>query len=141
MRTRAAAPVLAALVLIGCDPTLPGKAQISVDRGDAGIVFGYLPPDTMAEQSLAIENVGLTDLAITGVVFAGSGEFTLSGPSPAGDAGTNLALVTGKKRTFLRVVFYPRAPKDYSGTITITSNADNAPKLVIPISGTGDAGL
>ncbi len=142
MRTRAAAFVLAAVALTGCGVVTPEKPQILIDRSDAGIQFGDVARDTRSEQALSIENGGYDDLVISKIETAGAGEFTISGPTPPGDAGSNAALVPLKKHTFLKVVFYPRAYKDFAGTITITSNAANNPKLVVPISGRGiDAGL
>jgi hypothetical protein len=113
----------------GCeeDETPPQKPQLNVNREvvDLGPVFiGTKPQD-----SLMIENGGLETLTITEVTKQGSSAFTFTGP-------TKMELA-GRERAFIQVVFEPKAPQTYDGTLVIKSNAENAPEKSVELTGRG----
>lgn len=84
---------------------------------------------TKPQESLILWNGGLEKLFISSVQLTGDREFTMEGPQ-------KLELA-GKERTFIRFIFAPTQVKTYSATLTIVSNAENAPQKVIGISGRG----
>lgn len=84
---------------------------------------------TAPQESLLIENGGLETLTLHSATLQGDDAFTLEGPLK-----TELK---GKERTFLRIIFSPTEEKQYQATITLSSNAENAPTKLIPVSGRG----
>lgn len=123
----------------GCGKeSLPPKPQLLVDRDSlgfgqefgSGTYIGTAPAD-----SIQITNGGLADLTIESAVLSGDPEFTMEGPLKT--------TLKGKETTFIRVVFTPKLEKVYSGSILITSNAEentmtkSTPKKTIGLSGRG----
>ena len=135
MRTFLAVAALIFVALIGCGKTsYPDKPQITPDRAEIGFgqEFGsgtYI--GTKPTESLYLENGGLQNLEITSVTKSGgdTGAFTVNGPTET--------TVKGLGKAFVQVVFAPPAVKCYATWLTIESNAENTPRLVIPVSGRG----
>lgn len=118
-------PILVALAGCGKE-TLPQKPQLVLDR-DA-IVFDTHYVGQKPTQGLEIGNGGLENLLIESATLSGDSAFSLSGPT-----GTE---VKGKQHVFVQVTFSPTAAKSYSSTLTIKSNAENAPTKTVPVSAT-----
>ncbi|MHB8875317.1 MAG: Ig-like domain-containing protein [Myxococcaceae bacterium] len=130
-RTLLALPIFLALFACGKE-SLPQKPQLITDRDSIGFgqEFGsgtYI--GTKPQESLLIENKGLEDLVITSISPSGDTEISIEAPSSL--------TVKGKGHTFIRIFFEPKAAKIYSSTLTIVSNAENAPQKLINISGRG----
>ncbi len=130
MRTFRSIAVLAvAVTLFGCGKeVLPTKPQLVLDRESIGFgaEFGSgVFIGTTRTETLQIQNGGLEDMTLS-AEFMGDAEFKIEGPLKT--------TLKGKERTFIRVEVSPKAEKIYMGTLTITSNAENAPKKVVPVS-------
>lgn len=91
---------------------------------DEGVYIG-----TSKQDSLLIENDGLQPLVIDHIEKGGDPEFSMEPPSDN--------TIPGLGHTFVRVFFAPKEEKTYHGTLTIVSNAANAPSKLIELSGVG----
>jgi hypothetical protein len=112
----------------------PDEPTLSLDREalQFGGEFGqgaYV--GTSVQQSLLLQNKGLNKLVIERVEQAGAPVFTLEMP-PSLE-------VEPLGHTFLRVFFAPTDNVAYEGSLTIHSNAVNAPVKTIALTGTGIA--
>jgi hypothetical protein len=137
--------LFAAAVLVcsqGCGPStgpapLKEKAQLIVDRDSIGFSqeFGSgTRIGTAPQESIKLENGGKEDLVISTVTYSGDGAFKMNGPEKK--------TLGAREFTFIQTIFTPTADKVYSGTITIMSNAENAPTKTIGVSGRGiDGGI
>lgn len=108
------------------------RPQLCLDRDSLGFGLEFdqgTYVGTRPQESLILRNNGLEDLIIESIEKAGDGAFTLEGPTSD--------VVKGKERTFLRVIFAPTEAREYQGTLTVRSNAENAPEKVIALSGLG----
>jgi hypothetical protein len=126
------------VALAGCGQPaekLPQKPQLLLDRDstDAGLQFGSAYIGTKPQESLLVGNRGLDTLTIENVSLVGSTEITMDPPASL--------TVKGNDHTFIRVFFEPKAEKDYSATLTITSNAENYPQKVLIVTGHGTKAL
>jgi hypothetical protein len=105
---------------------------------------------TSRQSSVAITNKGLEDLVITQVSLTGDSVFTRyrppdNSPNPtipmhptdAGVPSGAITLVPANKSSYYSVLFTPTADRNYSGTVTIQSNAENAPSQEIQLLGIG----
>lgn len=134
--------IIVALAACGKEP-LPQKPQLLVDRDSigfsqefgSGTFVGAKP-----QESLLITNGGLENLVINSVSLTGDSQFSVDGPSPClnTDGGVPCE-VKGKGRTFIRIIFAPTQERNYSASITINSNAENAPTKVVGVTGRGIA--
>ena len=123
------------LALVGCGkpaPTLPVKPQILPDR--VKIQFGqeygsgtYI--GTSAQESILIQNQGQNTLVLQVPTLVGDPEITMDPPASLE--------VKGNDHTFIRLFFAPKLEKVYSATLTISSNAENTPQMLIDVSGKG----
>ncbi len=134
--TRALSICTAILALSACSPgtDLPVKPQLKLDRDSLGFgqEFGsgtYV--GTMPMQNLKISNGGQQALTLTSAELSGpdAAAFTKSGP------GSN-TLKSGED-TFIQFVFAPTQARLYSATLTIVSNAENAPSKTVAVTGKG----
>lgn len=112
---------------------LPQKPQLILDRETVtfGQEFGnatYI--GTRPQESIVIENGGLEPMQLS-ASFVGDEVFTVEGPLKS--------TLKGKETTFIRVLFAPLEETDYEGTITLTSNAENASTKILQVSGRGVA--
>jgi hypothetical protein len=148
---------LSALVgsLAACNgtPALPVDPQIEVDPG--GLYYGT---DTysgtcdtvIAPDSIQITNGGQNPLIVTSVAFSGPGKAAFTGPlgpsvirADGGSAvGTPVTILSEGTPTaaFIQLTFAPPSeagPICYQATLTITSNAANAPSLAVVVQGAG----
>jgi hypothetical protein len=113
----------------------------------SGTIIGTRPLDT-----IAIRNGGLTNLEVTAIDKAGEFgnagfKYSLAYDLPDGgmagdlpDGGTTAVLpasIRGNKHMYLQVIFAPTQPRAYSGSLTVTSNAANAPVQVFTLTGCG----
>ena len=105
-------------------------AQVSqgqLTANPSSVNFGSLSAGNAASQSVTLTNSGSASVDITQVAESGSG-FTASGIT------VPYALASGASVT-LQISFAPPLAGSYSGTVVVSSNADN-PQLSIPLSGT-----
>lgn len=118
--------------LVACGKEeLPQKPQLILDRETVtfGQEFGnatYI--GTRPQESIVIENGGLEPLTLN-TSYSGDPAFTIEGPLKSE--------LKGKETTFIRVLFAPTEDTGYGGSLTLTSNAENASQKVIAISGRG----
>lgn len=123
------------LALVGCGQPpakLPQKPQLLADRDSIGFGQEYGSGTyigTKPQESLLLENRGLDTLTIENVALVGDPEITMDPPASL--------TIKGNDHTFIRVFFEPKLVKNYSATITITSNAENFPQKIITVTGRG----
>ena len=124
--------IVALLAACGGSPNLPQKPQITMfptsigfgSENGFGVYIGTAP-----ERDFEITNGGLDDLILSTATLTGDSAFRMTGP---------LSMrITGNKKTFVQVIFTPAEAKPYSGTVTITSNAENAPTATVALQGVG----
>lgn len=119
-----------------CTPdVLSNAAQVCPDRSSLGFnqEFGSgTTIGTSVPNALSVHNGGVADLNVTSVVLAGDPAFTLK-TSPE----MFPAAIKGNKDLLVTVYFAPTEARAYSGQITIVSDAENEPTLVIGVSGCG----
>ncbi|WP_426749324.1 hypothetical protein [Myxococcus sp. Y35] len=140
LRTRWLPIIFFALAGCGNETELPQAPTLFVDREaltfnrefERGTYVGQT-----AFNSLAIQNRGLDPLDITAITLSAPREFTLQFPEGF-SPGTPLRLET-YDRAFLEVAFRPTDDTEYSGTLTIESNAGNGAQKVITLNGLGVA--
>ncbi|MBL8953810.1 MAG: thrombospondin type 3 repeat-containing protein [Myxococcaceae bacterium] len=84
---------------------------------------------TAPQQTLALSNGGASNLMVQSV--------TVGGTDSAAFAATLMtpATVTAGSQAFVRVIFSPTQERQYSATLTVASNAVNAPSQVITLAG------
>jgi Abnormal spindle-like microcephaly-assoc'd, ASPM-SPD-2-Hydin len=104
------------------------QPQISVTP--SSLSFGSINVATTASQTVTIRNPGTASLNVTQASLVGAG-FASSGLT------LPLSIPPGGSSAF-NVGFTPASAANFSGSITLISNAPNS-SLVIPLSGTGSA--
>src|SRR5215831_19228301 len=115
---------------LGCaKDSTPQQPQLFVDRDTVtfggSVYIGAIPQD-----SIEIRNNGLDDLIISSTTLTNDGNaFTNVGP--------NSTVLKGKEHTFVTFYFRPTQARQYTGTFTIASNAQNTPNKVITLTATG----
>jgi hypothetical protein len=129
----ASAAIFVALAACG-KQTLPQKPQLTLDRCSIGFAQEFGSGTfigTRPQESIIIENGGLTDLVISGVTTSGAdpSAFEVTGPTKT--------TLKGLERAYLRVVFAPTEARCYSMDMNLASNAENAPNAIIRVSGRG----
>lgn len=144
MRFQRVTVVLAMMAACSSSPPLPVDPQISVSpTGDyfgtdlcLGTYIGEAP-----EGDVTITNGGQNPLTLTAVSMSAPSVFTLTGPvmllSDGGSVSGTPMTIGSEQSAFLQVIFAPTDVEKYTGTITITSNAQNSPELVVPLRGVG----
>jgi hypothetical protein len=142
MRLRALWSPIILLTLAGCgegdDVQIEKGPFISVNRESlefsqefyAGTYVGASSFD-----SLYIENRGDEPLSITEIAKSGSGAFTITLPEELAQ-GKPLQLDTLEK-AFLQAQFRPGEPREYTGMLTIKSNARNMAEKQITLKAKG----
>lgn len=132
-------------VAAGCED-YKQRPQLFVDiTPDNPFDFGRWYIGASPQASLAITNKGLEDLVITSVELTGGAPFCRPCPDRCGNTtvgydpcpNPTLLTVPGNKSSFFTVVFRPTTAGDYTGKVTIVSNAENAPSQEIQVLGTG----
>jgi len=119
-------PFVVALSGTGVTPTL----QLSASP--TSLSFGSLTTGTSATQTVALTNTGNSSVSLSQDTLTGVG-FSLTGLA------LPLTLSAGQSTAF-SVVFAPTTTGNFSGTVTVTSNAANSPTTV-SLSGSGTAPL
>lgn len=89
--------------------------------------FGNVLVNTSAKQSLVISNTGNTTLHVSGITC------------PTGFSGTFSGAIAAHAKTTVTVTFSPTAMTNYSGTVTVTSDARSGANTMAA-SGAGIAG-
>ncbi|MDP1828963.1 MAG: thrombospondin type 3 repeat-containing protein [Archangium sp.] len=84
---------------------------------------------TIPQESLLIRNAGLQPLTVSSATLSGADSAAFSLARPAG-----MTLASGEQ-SFVRVLFTPSQARDYTASLTLTSNA-GAP-VVVPLTGLG----
>lgn len=100
-------------------------AQLSANPGS--LAFGNVTLQTTSQQQLVLTNSGTDDVAISSVSVTGAG-FGETG-------GGNVNLVPGQSAN-VTVSFSPTTAGSVTGSVSISSNAQNSP-LQVALSGTG----
>ena len=106
----------------------PPPAQGELAASPANIDFGSVTAGSSSTQSLSITNTGAANAVISEVTESGEG-FSVDGLSVPYSLAPNASLT-------IRVTFAPGSPAVYSGTLKLTSDAQNS-TLNIGLSGTG----
>lgn len=125
--------IVVALAACG-KPSYPQKPQLQVDRCAIGFAQEFGSGTfigTRPQESLIIENGGLTNLVIDSVTPSGPdvSAFEVTGPTKMN--------LKGLERAYMRIVFAPTQARCYGMDLTIVSNAENLPTAVIHVSGRG----
>ncbi|MGA9520020.1 MAG: hypothetical protein WBV82_01070 [Myxococcaceae bacterium] len=110
----------------------PNEPTLRVDRNavDFGREFGTAVwIGTTPQESLLVENLGLQPLVIESVDQAGDSAFKYELPEKRE--------IEPLGHTFVRVTFTPTEAKEYTGSLTIVSNAANEPQKTVQLSGKG----
>ncbi len=137
---RSSSLALAVAFLAACGgtktPDLPQNPQIAADRNAltfGGPVLATCTSTQTAETPLFF-NKGQNDLIITAATVSGSNAslFTVA-------TDTLPVTVTSNNSTWVRVTYSPTAAGTHTGTLTITSNAENTPALQLSLSATACA--
>ena len=121
-----------ALLACGSSNSLPNQPQINTDRdtvdfGQSAGLGTYI--GTVPQDSLKITNGGIQQLVISSATLAGDSVFTMVGPSTT--------QIHGLQSAFITVYFAPTAEQVYNATLTINSNAQNAPTKTVNVTGKG----
>ena len=95
----------------------------------ASVAFGNVNLSATATRAIALTNSGNSSLTIAGATASGAGI------SATGVNG-GVTLAAGQSTT-LAANFAPLVSGNVAGSITIASNATNAPSLAVPVTGTG----
>jgi hypothetical protein len=99
-----------------------------------GTKIGAAPQNT-----ISIRNNSTANLEVASATLTGDSAFTLAVGYDT-DAGTAHDLpvsIAGNKYLYLQVIFAPTQAKAYNASITVASNAGNAPMQVFALSGCG----
>jgi hypothetical protein len=134
---------LTIIALSGCGgegTDLPNTPQLLIDRTElsfdtefsAGTYVGATTFNT-----LYIENRGLKTLELSEASLSGPGVFTLKKPENWPAEGP-MKLETYQS-TYLEVAFKPTAAREYTGTLTLKTNAPNAETRELALKGKGVA--
>ena len=122
--------------------TLLDKAQLCSDKDSIGFAQEFGSGTFIGQapiESLAIKNGGLEDLTISSVTTTGDAEFkyTASWDDNTTDNVIPPTTVKGNKSVVIQVSFAPKTNKQYSGSVTINTNAQNSASKTFTISGCG----
>lgn len=129
------------LALAGCGnevADIPEAPQLFTDRDAMGFNTEFMSGTYIGQttfNSLTIENRGQETLELTDFSLSGPAVFTLKVPEGF-TPGTPLRLET-YERAFVEVAFKPTRAGDYTGTLTIKSNAANMPEKQIALEAKG----
>lgn len=129
-------PIILAFAACEKEP-LPGAVLVT-DRDSLGFggEFGSGAfVGTSVVNTLTLWNDGIDDLVISDITVEGQ-YFRLNSNDPNAELPVNVAIQT-YDRAFIQVFFEPDEAGDFTGTLTIESNADNEPSKVIGLNGRG----
>jgi PKD repeat protein/glutamine cyclotransferase len=100
-----------------------------IEVSHTSLGFGDVYTIVPESQEVAISNVGPAPLEITNIIS--DNQYFIVDDNQAG------AIINTNEELLVNVTFEPFAVQQYSGNITIISNADNQPNLEINVSGQG----
>ena len=101
------------------------NAMLSVSSSN--LSFGNVAVGNSTAQLIGLTNTGTANLSISNISTSGAGFST--------SAGSNIVLTPNQSLT-VSVNFVPAAPGNVTGSLVVSSNAQNS-MLQIPLSGTG----
>jgi len=116
-----------------CNVTLsapPGTGTPTLNASTSSLNFGQVGISGSSNQTVTLTNVGSAAVTISQVSVAGAG-FT------AGGSASGVTVAPSQSVT-VSATFAPPTTGNFNGTLTVNSNATNAP-LTIGLSGTGSA--
>lgn len=124
-----------ATLFLACGEDIPQKPQIEPDRTE--IQFGGEFADavwvgTTVRETLQLKNGGAEILEISEVAVSGT-DAALFG------AKIDTKSVDTEQKAFVELSYAPDAVGKHSAVLTVTSNAENTPKLEIKLSATAVA--
>lgn len=105
-----------------------GSSNPAISVAPASINFGTVTVGTTSSQSVTVSNSGTSSLSISQAQVTGS-SFSVTG------ATFPMTVAAGARSTF-SISFKPSAASNYSGSITVTSNAASSPST-ITLGGSG----
>ena len=129
MTTPRQALIAAALVGAGCSNTTIGRTPITISADPLSVSFGSQPAGARLSRTVTLRNDGLAILVLSQIAITGDARGAFS----AGPAPTSLSPATSA--TFQVTYAAPDATGADGASLTVSSNADNAPQLSIPLSG------
>lgn len=111
--------------------TLPITGEVAaansvVAVGPSSLSFGTVSAGKPVTQNVTVSNTGNTAVTVSGVKVSGTG-FSVTGWSSAVQLAISQAITLG-------VVFDPSASGNYTGSLTVASNASNS-SVGVPLSG------
>lgn len=114
--------------VLGLRAPVAASAQLSLSP--SSLAFGSVNAGSQASLALSLTNTGAGVLSFTGISVNGS---AFSGSSTCGTS-----LAAGAACT-VNIVFAPTAAANYTGTVSVGSNAANGATQTVAVSGTGVA--
>jgi len=105
-------------------------STLQLTASPTSLSFGSLTTGTSASQTVTLSNTGNSSVTISQITVSGTG-FGLA------SIGLPLTLAAGQTTSF-NVSFAPASAGSVTGSVTVSSNATNAP-LVLALSGAGTA--
>ena len=116
-----------------CNVTLsapPGTGTPTLNASAGSLNFGPVGISASTNQTVTLTNVGSAAVTISQISVAGAG-FTAGGSASG-------VTVSPSQSVTVTATFAPPTTGNFNGTLTVNSNATNAP-LTIALSGTGSA--
>ena len=129
MPSRLLISLLSALIFAACSESdsIPQKPQIKLSP-ETVQTSSYV--NSTFKAGVQIQNTGLDPLVLSDVQLCGDAAFTkVDGPSKT-------TLNRGES-SYVQLAFTPTQVKAYSGTLTITSNAENKATATVSLQGDG----
>lgn len=98
----------------------------------ASVDFGEVPVGLGASTTVYIKNEADATLRISSISYSGGSEFVVYNPTTPFEIGpwTDQVMI---------INFFPQDYRDYSGSITIHSNAPNDPVIRVEVQGVGSS--
>ncbi len=127
----------------GCDDTGLHTGNPLLEVSPETLDFGALNAGERGELGLQLANVGTAALTVDSLALEGDAQFSLAAldgePFETEMVPFGLSILgAGVSLRRLTLAFEPQERTDYAAELVIGSNADNAPELRVPLSGSGD---
>src|SRR6202171_6274492 len=120
--------VLFAVAVAGCSKTPIGRPQVTISANPVDVIFGNQPAGSSTSKSVTLKNDSVAILVISSIAILGDtrSAFTVGATpnslSPAASASVQVTYAA------------PHAARAAGATLTVPSNADNAPQLSVSLS-------
>lgn len=101
------------------------KPQMTISADPSSLAFGDVNVDECSTKTFSISNTGKAEVKVSGISVPEAYSVDVTSP---------FTIAVGQSKT-VTVTFTPTDGKDYNGSITITSDADNQP--TVAVSGKG----